>query len=486
MKTRHLRSTLLAAGSAGFVLTSASAAAGVCTPLQVQTTVESHGPHITLAGQAFGQRGAAVVSGDFNGDGYEDSAFSEPGATVASQFKAGRVYVVFGSVNAPAQVITQGGLPGQADIRESFFGTVLDSGDFNADGYDDLVVTSLHSNSVDGPGKYFVIAGGANGLQTQQAASIGGVTIENSPQPVTVADFDRDGFQDIAMGQWWWQGTCPQSQPYGRLVVAYGTGAAEITFDRMTATSQDLNGVQCGGQFASIVDSGAVAGGMRIFAGQPGYDLPGMSATKDVGGYLQFDASNGLQQVDFSHAAHANAHYGVSFAFGDFDGDTRGDYAVGAWGGNTVPGWVRIGFGSGASQILTRSHFGNAPLPFADNFGSRLMAGDFDGDRQQDLIVSEARYPGTPAPDDQGAVLIARGSYRGNLQPVHTEIQVAPAGASTWLTGAMAAIDTDSNGIDEVLIGNHSGEINAEAPPASGFLTRSKFVNLDQCSAESL
>jgi hypothetical protein len=290
MKTRYLPSTLLAASSAGFVLTSASAAAPVSTPLQVQTTVESHGPHLPLPGQAYGQRGAAVAS-------------------------------------------------------------------------------------------------------------------------------------------------------------------------------QDLNGVQCNGQFASVVDSGVVAGGMRIFAGQPGYDLPGMSATKDVGSYLQFDASNGLQQVDFSHAAHANAHYGISFAFGDFDGDARGDYAVGAWGGDTVPGWVRIGFGRGASQILSRSHFGNAPLPFADNFGSRLMAGDFDGDRQQDLIISESRYPGTPAPDDQGAVLIARGSYLGNLQPVHTEIQVAPAGASTWLTGAMAAIDADSNGSDEVFIGNHSGEINAKRPP---------------------
>jgi hypothetical protein len=73
------------------------------------------------------------------------------------------------------------------------------------------------------------------------------------------------------------------------------------------------------------------------------------------------------------------------------------------------------------------------------------MAGDFDGDRQQDLIVSESRYPGTPASGDQGAVLIARGSYLGNLQPVHTEIQVAPAGASTWLTGAMAAIDTEAD-----------------------------------------
>lgn len=161
-----------------------------------------------------------------------------------------------------------------------------------------------------------------------------------------------------------------------------------------------------------------------------------------------------------------------------------GNYAVGAWGGGAVPGWVRIGFARGASQILGRSHFGNASLPFADNFGGRPAAGRFDRDRPQDLIVSESRYPGTPATDDEGAVLIARGSYLGNLQPVHTEIQVTPAGASTWSTGAMAAIDTDNNGIDEVLIGNPSGEIDANAPLLSGFLTRSKFVNLEQCSPE--
>jgi hypothetical protein len=123
MKTRYLPSTLLAASSA-FALTSAAAVASVCTPLQVQTTVDSHGPHITFAGQAYAQRGAAVVSGDFNGDGYEDSAFGEPGATVANQPKAGRVCVVFGSINAAAQVITQGGLPEQADISFAFGGFV--------------------------------------------------------------------------------------------------------------------------------------------------------------------------------------------------------------------------------------------------------------------------------------------------------------------------------------------------------------------------
>lgn len=484
MKTRYLETFIAVASSAGFAIGSASAAATVCSPLQVQTTVESHGPHLTLPGQGYGQRGIAVASADFNGDGYEDSAFSEIGATVASQVKAGRVYIVYGSIGAPAQVIAQGDLPGQVNVRESIFGASLDAGDFNGDGYDDLVATSLHSNNQTSPGKYFVIPGSATGLQLQQATGIGGVSVENSPQPVTVADFDRDGFEDIAMGQWWWQGTCPQYQPYGRLVVAYGTGAANIAFDRMTATAQNLDGVQCGGQFASTLGSGVIAGRMRILAGQPAYDLPGPNATEDVGSYLQFEADNVLQQVDFSYAVQENAHYGTSFAFGDFDGDARGDYAVGAWGASSVPGWVRIGFARGTSQILSRSHFANAPLPFADNFGSKLAAGRFDRDRPQDLIISESKYPGTAANNDQGAVLIARGSYLGNLQPVHTEIQVAPPGALTWSTGAMAAIDTDNDGVDEVLIGNSTGEINEAAPLLSGFVTRSKFVNLEQCSPE--
>jgi hypothetical protein len=459
-------------------MSTGSAGAAVCEPLRVETTIETRGPNFPAPEQAYGMRGAVMVTGDFNGDGYGDSAFSE-----IPLYRAGKVFVVFGSLNVVAQAVTQSSIPGEVESIDNYFGTSLAVGDFNADGYDDLVVTSMRSNGLHTPGKYFVIPGGASGLRPQQAMRVGTLTVDNSPQPMTVGDFDRDGFDDIATGQPMWQGTCPQYQPYGRLIVAFGTGSANVPFDRFVTTAQNLNGVQCGAGFGTAIGSGPVQGRMRVLVGQPSYDLPGSTPVKDVGSYLQFELTDGLQQVDFNYAVQEQAHYGSSFAFGDFDGDARKDYAIGAWGGFSVPGWVRIGFARGGSQVLTRSDFGGSYSPYGDGFATSIAAGDFDGDRTQDLIVAERQFQSGPPYDDEGAILIARGKYMSNLQPVHKEIQVVPTALNRGPNG-VRAIDADNDGIDEVLVSHPSSEVDEDAVHYSGFVTRSKLVNLDQCSPD--
>jgi hypothetical protein len=483
MNSAHLRSLLLAAGGATHAIAS-SAAAQICEPLRIETHVESHAPFIADTEYAYGGRGYPVVSGDFNGDGSEDSVFSERGFHVPGNPTAGKIYIVYGSLNLPAQKITQGNLTSQVDLNNGGFGISMAVGDFNADGYDDLVASAAHTTFAGGTGRYFVIPGGANGLKPQQATDVAGQVAGDGNNAMTVGDFDRDGFDDIALGQSWWQGNCPTAnKPYGRIVVAYSAGTPAIAFERLAATSTGLNGVQCGGGFASDLGSGPVQGRMRILAGQIYYSVPSPTLIEHAGSYLQFELSGGgIQQVAFDHAMQPNSYLGASFAFGDFDGDRRTDYAVGAFGNDVTPGWVRIGFARGASQVLSRAHFAG-PLPESYTwFGAGLAAGNFDGDRMADLIIGEPRYRAGAGSDYPGAVLIARGSYLGNLQPVHTEIQVLPGAINRFAGNNVIAVDADNDGTDELLMGQASGQLDATHAYRSGFVTRTKFIGLDQCA----
>ena len=89
--------------------------------------------------------GTALVSGDFDNDGYDDLAVSAPGASDSGKAHSGSVHVFYGGATGLTtagdqlwhQDIT--GIEGTAEI-DDFAGDALEVGDFNCDGYDDLVI----------------------------------------------------------------------------------------------------------------------------------------------------------------------------------------------------------------------------------------------------------------------------------------------------------------------------------------------------------
>lgn len=162
--------------------------------------------------------GYALTVADFNGDSYDDLAIGSPfethGSGAGALANGGAVNVIMGSANGPAATASQLGLIWHQDLTgmngvvdtSDRFGYTLTAGDFDNDGYADLVVGVPGDDYVLGmaeTGSAQLIYGSANGLTTA------GNSLYYHPNLATgdffgatvfAADFNGDGAADLAAG----------------------------------------------------------------------------------------------------------------------------------------------------------------------------------------------------------------------------------------------------------------------------------------------
>ncbi len=158
------------------------------------------------------QFGAALVAGDFNGDGRDDLAIGVP--QEEHNLVDGAAQIVFGGkkgLKAKKNAILFASDLGMGPSFQPDFARVLDAGDFNGDGRSELVASNQAEtvNGKDGAGAVYVFTGATSGLSTAASTKF---TEDTAGLPTTAAvgeffgvalatgDLDGDLIDDLAIG----------------------------------------------------------------------------------------------------------------------------------------------------------------------------------------------------------------------------------------------------------------------------------------------
>jgi hypothetical protein len=159
--------------------------------------------------------GTAVAVGDFDADGYDDIAVGVPGEDYNALSDVGAVNILYGSSTGITELGDQlwreglAGVQGTAEAGDGF-GARLAVGDFNCDGYDDLVIgtpdEAITTNAA--AGAVHVIYGSAGGLSSandlwyQGNSGVNGSSEagDRFGDSLIVADFNNDSCSDLVIG----------------------------------------------------------------------------------------------------------------------------------------------------------------------------------------------------------------------------------------------------------------------------------------------
>lgn len=306
--------------------------------------------------------GSTLSVGDYNGDGFDDLAIGVPGEDWGNITDAGAINILYGSatvgLTAKGNQVFSQNIKDIGGVAEKYdrFGSSLSSGDYNADGKDDLAIGVPFEDwgNIKDAGAINVIYGSdpvgltaaGNQVFSQATRGIRGKAEAGDQfgQSLASGDFNGDGRDDLAIGapkeDW---GTITDA---GAINVIYGSRTVGLTNSGNQVFAQNIRGIK--------------------------------------GVARQFDK------------------FGYSLIAGDFNGDGRDDLAIGVMDDNTAVfdggavnvlyGAQTVGLTANANQIFTQNTPGiRGVAEQGDNFGLSLFAGDFDGNGRYDLAVGVSR-----------------------------------------------------------------------------------------------
>jgi len=401
------------------------------------------------------------------------------------------------------------------DVSKSYHGLDVTSADINCDGNVDLIVGGYYDQPVypyDLLGEVSIYYGNGNGFSAERDVlarsnidwtSFGKVV-------VNMGDLNSDGCDDIAVGS-----QTHRSNTSGRVHIFYGsaTGLADADSDGITRETDATWTFQgnLGSQFGSAIVAAdfdldgdvdiVIGAGLENNAANTLFDVGRVYLFKNNGAGWDDPVADGIINVselswswsfsdDLNRTYFGNTQGAMVTA--NVNGDAYPDLVMGATGfdnGQADEGRVYVFYGS-ASGFNDAGADGYADLTDVDwmaesdkasaAFGSAVAnAGDIDGDGIDDLLLAAGNYTNTDI--YQGALYLFKGSSTGLVTAADVDGIVRADTESDWqVFGAFARNYLGQSSVDSAGDFNNDGllDVIAGGPGfSSNFGTAVVYLN---------
>ncbi|MFC1573375.1 hypothetical protein ACFL6M_07235, partial [Candidatus Eisenbacteria bacterium] len=390
----------------------------------------------------FGQ--AIAPAGDFNGDGYDDIIAGD----MSANGYTGAAYIYYGGPYAD-EVADVTFSP--APSTDGFGAHVGSAGDFNHDGYSDVVVAYVDIWAYES--RAYIYYGGPDGNAGPDLLLEGGYyTGDFGAAIAPVGDFNADGYDDFAIGEPYSDSTGTHA---GLVYLYYGGPAPDDEADLIFAPESDSTlygfSLSGAGDFNGDGYDDFVIGGPS----------EGTTWSDDCVAHLYLGGpspdnvlDSNLNEYGFDWPTY---DLGYSIAGpGDLNGDGFDDIIAGApnaWVGEDHNGGVIIYYGNpsamgGADVVLSGE--------VDEEFGWQVAAaGNVNGDEYADFIVGAPRAWAGPVPMYEGEARLYLGGPSLSETP---DLSLIPDWGLAYGTIASAG-DFDGDGFDDLLMGHafHAG-----------------------------